>query len=254
LGHENQRTGKKKDFANLIGCQSSFLSQVLTKKVNLSLEQGIKANSFFHHNDLESHFFMLLLHIERSGSIDLKKYYDNQLQEIRISQKKLKNHVKEFSEISEKIQAQFYSSWKFQAIQTLLSIRKLQSPESLSNYLSIPLSEVIRILEFLIENNLATREGNKYVIGSKNIHLSENSNFLMQHHINWKLRSMDSLNRNKNSNDLHYSAVITISESDVIKLRKEMIDQLRSNLNFIQESNEEVGYVMCLDLFNLGSS
>ncbi len=251
LNSFSNRSGKKKEFSKYIGCQSSFLSQVLSKKVHLSLEQGIKANSFFHHSDLESHFFMLLLQKERAGSLELKKYYESQLIDINNQQIKMVTHLSNFNEVPEKIQAKFYSSWKYQAIQTLLSINNLQTAEALSNYLSLSLEETYNILNFLTEHQLVIKKNDFFQIGPRNLHLTENSDFLKQHHINWRLKAMDSLGRSKSNFDLHYSAVITLSKDDVIELRKKLLEQLKSNLSFVQNSPEEVGYSLCIDFFNL---
>ncbi len=52
------KTGTKSKFAACIGCQPSFLSQVLGGSPDLSLEQGILANEFFGHTGAETQFFM----------------------------------------------------------------------------------------------------------------------------------------------------------------------------------------------------
>lgn len=252
FGEEFNRSGKKKAFANHIGCQSSFLSQVLMKKANLSLEQGIRANTYFNHTESESQYFMLLLQKEKAGNLELRKYFEAQLQIILDDQLKMHSRVKNFSEVNENIQGQYYSSWKYQAIQTLLSIKKLQNPESLCHYLSLPQKEVLEILEFLVKNNLAVREGNRYLIGPTHIHLSDRSNFLRQHHMNWRLRAMDALESKTNSADLHYSAAITLSKADAIQLRKMILENISDYLKLIRTSNEEAGFAICIDLFEIG--
>lgn len=253
LGNTGIRSGKRKDLSRFLSCQSSFLSQVLSlkTKVNFSLEQGILVNKYFHHTQEEGHYFMLLLELERSGTAELKAYFQSQIDELILERNKLKTRMKNYKEINQDVQGVFYSSWKYQAIQSLLSIPKLQSSSSISEYLSLPESEVVEILNFLITHQLALKTENGYKIGSQLLHLNEHSKFLKQHHINWKMRGIDSLDYQNRMTDFHYSAVITLENNDIIKLRKKIIDQLGENLKFVESSEAQSGHVLCIDLFGL---
>ena len=72
--------GKKGTFAKFVGCQPSFISQVLKGKPDLSLEQGLLANDFFEHSAAEAEHFLLLLQFHRAGSKRLRDHFKTQIQ------------------------------------------------------------------------------------------------------------------------------------------------------------------------------
>lgn len=55
-GASNTKRGEKTALAKALGCQPTYISQVLHGNAHLSLEQAEKANSFFSHTDDEEFF------------------------------------------------------------------------------------------------------------------------------------------------------------------------------------------------------
>lgn len=51
--------------------------------------------------------------------------------------------------------------------------------------------------------------------------------------------------------DLHYSAIVTLSKSDAVKIRDKMLEQLKEHLSTISGSKEEEAFIYCLDFFNI---
>ena len=71
LGH----WGLKGKLAQHIGCQGTYLSQVLKGTAELSLEQAFLASDFFGHTEEEKKYFILLHQKDRAGNKDLKKFF-----------------------------------------------------------------------------------------------------------------------------------------------------------------------------------
>src|SRR4051794_5929686 len=82
LSRDKANWGAKTKFAQFIGVQSAFLSQVISEKHALSLEQADLANKFFDHTKEESEFFLLLVSRDRAGSASLRKHFEEQIQKI----------------------------------------------------------------------------------------------------------------------------------------------------------------------------
>ncbi|MEM7647383.1 MAG: hypothetical protein AAF203_10770, partial [Pseudomonadota bacterium] len=72
--------GGKARLAQHLGCQPSFVSQVLKGKSSFSLEQAFKVNALFNHNPLEREYFMTLVEWDRAGSTELRTYFSQKLE------------------------------------------------------------------------------------------------------------------------------------------------------------------------------
>ena len=74
--------------------------------------------------------------------------------------------------------------------------------------------------------------------------------YILKHHTNWRVKALESL-ENETLEDLHYSGVVSLSESDVIRIKNLLLDQLKENLKIIASSKEERLFVLNIDFFNL---
>src|SRR5574343_331278 len=70
--------GFKKDLADYLLCQTTHISQVLSKKTNFTQEQGVRLIDFIHLTEEERKFFMILLNQIRAGSVSLKEFYETE--------------------------------------------------------------------------------------------------------------------------------------------------------------------------------
>ena len=250
FGGLRKRTGQRSEAALALGCHSTFISHVFQGKVDFSLEQADKLNEFLGHSEPESHFFLLLLQKTRAGTPHLKKYFESQIESILKERSILATRVPENRSISKTDESRFYSSWIYGAIHVLLSIPAFQSKEALSRYLNIPASIISEVLEFLVSLQLAVYENGLYKMGPSHVHLSGASENIGKHHSNWRLQAMRSVDFKK-SDDLHYSAVVTLSHSDVALIKERILANMNLNLETIKQSKEEVAYVYCFDFFPL---
>lgn len=61
---------------------------------------------------------------------------------------------------------------------------------------------------------------------------------------------MEALERETN-NDLHYSAVVSLSREDAIQIKNRILDEIRDTQAIIKASKEEELYVYDIDFFSL---
>ena len=80
-----------------IGCQASYLSQILNGKPDLTLDQAHKINQLFAHDKIESRFFILLVEYYRASSAELKEFINEQMQELMQTRFDLKKRLKNVS-------------------------------------------------------------------------------------------------------------------------------------------------------------
>lgn len=249
-GERGTRKGVKARIATALRCQATYISQVIHRDAHLSLEQADRLNQFFGHSDDESRFFMLLVQKGRAGTRDLERFFQKQIDEVLAQRRVLSKRLRLKTSLSVEVQTVYYSSWHYAAIHMALSVSELQTKESLADYFGLPKRRVSEVLDFLTSAGLCAPRGGRYLVGSGNLALASDSPLIARHHSNWRHQAVASLDRDL-KDDLHYSAVISISKRDFEKLKSEMMELLRAHRETIKASPEEEIFCYSIDLFSL---
>lgn len=76
---DGQRLGLKKQAAQSLGVHTTLISQILSGKCEISLEQGEDMNRYLGHSEDEADYFLGLILKERAGSISLRRRFERQI-------------------------------------------------------------------------------------------------------------------------------------------------------------------------------
>ena len=87
-----------------------------------------------------------------------------------------------------------------------------------------------------------------YKIGNTRIHIGPNSPLVKKHHMNWRLKAMQNLER-QNQKSLNYSLVLSASRKDIEKIRKRVLDFISDVEAIYMPSSEEAMQCLNLDFF-----
>jgi len=251
---ESQPRGAKVNVARAARCQSAYFSRVLNGTADLNLEQGQGAAEALGLSDQETHYFLLSIQHDRAGNGKLRTYFSKQLEDVKRERLNLKERFKVKMTLSHEDQATYYSSWIYCAAHVLLSVPQYQTKETLSAKLGLTPSRTNEILEFLCGTGLAKFEKNRYQIGTTRIHVGKDSPLLSKHHMNWRVQAMRSLDRegvSHFSDDLHYSAIVSLSQSDSERLKDHLVRAIEYFNATVKDSNEEKVQCFTLDFFDL---
>ncbi len=229
--------GRRSALARYLSCQSSFVSLVLSKKANLSLEHAIKASGFLQLSLDEQRFFICLVQRSRAGSKELEMFYDKQIDELRRSQKRVRERIAVSDELKSSDQATYYSMWWYAAIHILAAFSDIKTRDDLVKRLGLSPQTVNDALNFLTSRNLVKVEKGQLSIGAQWLHLAENSTFIARHHANWRLKAIEAVERAK-QDDLHFSGIIGISRQDAERLREMLLEFLQKSKTIINTSRE----------------
>jgi uncharacterized protein (TIGR02147 family) len=249
IGSSEER-GFRTRLVEAVQCQSSYLSQVLNGKPDFTLEQAIRINQFFLHDKEESRYFILLVEFERAGSRELRSFFKEQIDDLQTARFNLKKRLKHDEEIPLESQHKYYSTWFYSAIHIALAIPELQSPLKIAQRLDLPEATVLQVIRFLEENGLVEVKKGTYHFTKKQVHLSRDSEFIQRHHINWRSKTLQAVEKNV-SNDLHYSYVFAISQSDFEKVKEIFVKTLDEVLKVSAPSPSEELCALTLDCFKL---
>jgi uncharacterized protein (TIGR02147 family) len=241
--------GFRSELARAVGCQTGYVSQVLNSDANFSLEQGVLINKALSHSVQEGRFFLLLIEHARAGNAELKRHFRELIEEAVQNHLNLKERFQVKQTLSEKDQMIYYGHWSYVAVHVLVSVPAFQTAPAISKALGLSESKVRRIIEFLLSTGLMIEKHGRYQVGTTRLHLGKDSPLLAKHHANWRMKALASLEREE-ENTLRYTSVISVSESDVMEIKRRIVNLLEDYNSIVKDSKEETSYCLTLDFFS----
>ncbi len=249
-GAEGTRKGVKAAMAKSLSCQPTYISQVLHGKAHLSLEQAEILNGFFSHSKEEGFFFLVLVQKDRAGTKALREFFQEQIEEALRKRLVLTMRLGPKEVLSEVHQATYYSSWIYAAIHIALTIPELRTRESLASYFNLPVRRITEALDFLQLTGLVVVAKNGFEATKAQIRLGNDSKNILKHHTNWRLQAAEALDREQLA-DLHYSGVVSLSKSDVVKVKSIFLESIKDSQAVVRDSKEEELCAVVIDFFGL---
>ncbi len=250
VGGPHQKKGVKSAIARALGCQPTYVTHILNAHANLSLEQAEALNTFFAHTKEEGQLFLLMVLRDRAGTHTLKAHFQEQINQIHTSRLVLTKRLGQRNTLTEQQRNTFYSVWYFLAAQIGLTIPEWRTHEVLATKLGLSPARAAEILQFLCEVGLVQKSGIQFLPTETQIRLGKDSHHILKHHTNWRVKALESLER-EDLHDLHYSGAVSLSEKDVLRIKNLLLEQLKENLKIIGESKEEKLYGLNIDFYNL---
>jgi uncharacterized protein (TIGR02147 family) len=245
--------GEKTRMAEHIRCHSAYIAHVLGGDAHFSLEQASDLSAYLGHRKDEQHFFLCLVQLARAANDTYREYVQTEIRKILETRLNLKDRLHYKAVLSEIDQSIYYSAWYYSAIYALISVPKFQAPDAIARELRLPASKVTEVLDFLTSCGLAKIEKGKYRIGKTSLHLGNDSPMISKHHVNWRMRAIQSLDV-PHSRDLHYSSVVSLSEKDIPKVRAILVKAIEEVRSIVRDSPEEKVCAYSVDLFGIGES
>ena len=155
--------GSQTQLAAALRCTKSYLSQVLNDPTHLTQEQAFEVAKFAGLDSQATKFFLLLVQYERADHHELKTFLSQEIEAYR-GKKQATLPFKHEQELRIKTayRNEFYSAWRYMAINTALRVHHLSTAASIASYLGVPKKEVTRILGRLELMGLVTHQNGKY--------------------------------------------------------------------------------------------
>jgi len=243
--------GQLARISEVAAIHKTTLSQIFHGSKELSLEQAHRVAQYLGLTDAETEYFVLLVNHERAGSVDLRKLILRQIEARQKSHQQLSNRVSRSRELSSEERSIYYSSWIYSAVRNLTAIDGFQSAAEISKKLGLELSLVNKVVEFLVENGLCVRKSEGLRPGPQMTHLESESPLVVRHHGNWRVKAMERHPVLRAEQELAYTAAMTLSVSDVGKIRALLADLVQKTDEVVGPSASEKLYCLCLDWFEV---
>lgn len=241
--------GKRKRLSEYLRCQTSFVSQVISGYAHFSVEHILSVSDFLALNPEEKEYLVLLLQRDRAGTKRLRDYFESKLEKKRSKLHVINEHLK-VKDVPESLeQYVYYSSWMHSACHILCALPQFSTIDKLKQHIGGPAESFNQAIEFLEQSNFIEREGTKLKIKRTRVHLEPNSPMILKHHANWRFKAIESFEKTKRREDLHFTAIYGISKQDAKQIRLELLQQLKNIESTVIQSKEEAPYVFLLDFW-----
>lgn len=250
LGDSKPR-GFRKSLAEATHCQTAYISQILNGDYHLSLEQAEAATQFLGFTRDEARCFVLLVEIERAGTSSLKRFFKEQLAELRERHLEIKDRIGVSNVLSEDKQAHYYGSWHFAAVHMAVTIPALRTRAALCKGLRMSSRKLGEVLEFLAEVGLVVKDGDRYLPGPTQLHLPKGSPSIHRHHANWRAQALERMHSDHAEEGLQYSSVSSLSTADAKRIKALLTQAISDAVSVIKNSPEERLYGIGVDYFRV---
>jgi uncharacterized protein (TIGR02147 family) len=237
--------GIQTKLAAAAGVSSTLISRILSGSKNLTSEQANEMAEYFGFNDVETRYFILLVEIERAGTVKLKNRLLNEAKSVA---KKVSVRIANSSQINEEIKSVFYSSWIYSGIRNLVATPGPHDVNSIANKLGLPKKTVANAVEFLVANNLCSSGKNGIQYASSKTHIDFDSPYINNHHRNWRHKGLHTM-ENKNSDHLFFSSPMSLSKETAEEIRLLLSRAIEDIMKKTGPSPSEVTYCLNLDWF-----
>lgn len=245
--------GVKIRMAKYLGCIPAQITKVLKKDIHLTLDQAAKAITFLELSNFEGQYFLGLVELARAGSNELREIILERLSEIKkkvISPEGI-SKAKKYN-LSEEELKTYYENWYYTAIEVLAQIPKYQTVSAICDYLNLPKSKALNILNFLVEKGIVNKEGSKYIrdLSIRFDDFEPGSIFFKARAINWRNQALASLDQ-KEENNLNLNLVFTLAEKDIPRLKDSLIEKAKELYKSVEDSPKEEIRCLCIDFFKV---
>ncbi len=248
LESQGPKAGLKKRAAEYLVVHTTFISQVVLDKADLSLDQGERMNGFLNHSDEEGNFFLDLIIFERASDPKLKKRFENKIKSKHAEHFQISKRLEKTKSLAAADEEKFYSSHIYGLLHVLASIPENRTRETLAAAIGVSSVVANEAINFLIRIGILQMVKNQIMPGEQHIHLSGQSKSIWRYHANWRLATLQHFGFGEES-DLHYSLAFSCSKQDATKLKESLMAQLKAMSKTIGTSKEENAYVYCFDFF-----
>jgi uncharacterized protein (TIGR02147 family) len=249
-GKEGLGKGGRTRLCEAMGCQTAYFSQVLRGPAHLSLEQADALNRALGHGEDESEYFLLLVQQARAGTPGLRSFTRRLRERVHRRRERLKTRLGPVEELSLESQLKYYSAWHYAAVHVAATLPECHSVEAIARRLGLEPRTVASALEFLVGCGCVERVRGRYQAAKERIHLGDDSDLVSRYHINWRVRALQSIERNS-PDDLHYTSVVTLSRSDVPRVREAWLRAIETVKGIVRPSPAESLRGVALDWFAL---
>lgn len=245
-----EQRGQLSRAAEFMNCQRSFLSRVITEEMHLTPDQAFKLVKFWKLGHDEAEYFQLLVSFERAGDPEYRESLKLKVADLKKKYESIQERTQRKNLTIESLHTHYFSNWVWTALHFLVAVPEYQTAEALADRLGLKKDIVLMYLKQLEAQGLVVQVKNKWNYRSGEFHVPKDSPLVVLHHQNWRGRAvLDSQEFNNSS--VHFTGVLTMSRSDIEKVKSLLLDFISEANRIAAPSSPEDAVALTCDLFKI---
>lgn len=240
--------GEYRRVAEKLGVSTTMISQVFNGDKHLNLELASDLCDYLNLEDRETDYFFLLVEYARAGTYKLQQKLIARIKAAQNEAQTRASRLKNEKELTEDARAVFYSSWIYSAVRHLAALPTINDVQAIAERLNLPVTQVQRVLDFLVSEGLVLQESKKLQYGPRRTHLAPQSPLVSKHHQNWRILGFQKMVLTE-PNNLFYTAPMSMSEETARVLRTELPLFIEKIDKLVVPSPSEVTRCLNIDWF-----
>lgn len=252
---ERRGHGSQSALATAVRCQPSYLTKILKRETDFSLEQAEAAASFFQLDELDTEALLLLVMKGRAGTPSLRKRFEKKLaamekpgsEEFRareiVSTKQ--EGPRRFSNEDLKI---FYSRWYYAAAHILMGKTGQHTVDSLAAQLLVPRASIQIMLRHLERMGMIVFKDGSYRMAETEFLVDAGADIMKEWHRSWRIRLLQSLDTPLMKGDFHFTILANVDEHGLQEMKKTMREMFKKFADIANSCQPDKAFVVHMDL------
>jgi uncharacterized protein (TIGR02147 family) len=240
--------GEYRRLAEYLSVHPTLISQILSGDKDFSPEQILKVAKYYGLGKSETRYLVILVEIERAGSVELKNHFIEMRNELQKQSLQLSKRLSPDRALTDHERAIFYSSWIYSAAHLMSTLDPHPDFETICRRLKADPERARQVISFLKSIGLVYEEKGKLKASALSTHIEKGSPFLFKHHANWRIKALEKT-ESLTDEELMYSVNVSLSKRDFHKFREEMVRFIQEFLKGVKDSPPEELAQLNLDFF-----
>jgi plasmid maintenance system antidote protein VapI len=241
--------GSVKKLADVLKCHSTYVSQIIKGKADMSVEQAIAFCQHIKLNGPGTEHFLDLVNLEKAGSKQSRDYFQQRIDRRLADRIDLKRRLTVTDELKLDHQVRYYNGYLPQLVHICTQVPGGDRAETIAAMLRLDLKTVTDVLAELVDIGLLEILDGKVCCLQPSVYIGKDSPMVGRFHANWRAHTMNALNLSVKLNGTHYSSVLTMSAETAKAVRELVIQHVQETRDLILPSPSDHVYAFCLDFY-----
>lgn len=241
--------GSVKRLAEVLKCHSTYVSQIIKGKSDMSLEQAVAFCDSLGLKPDEADHFLDLLNRDKAGSKQSRTYFQSRIDRRLKERRDLKARLTATDGLSLDLGVRYYNGWLPQVVHICTQTKGGDTAEGIARMLRLDLQKVEEILDELTEIGLIEFVEGKIRCLKDSVFIDKDSPLITRFHSNWRMRTVHEMLTSVKPSGTHYSSVLTMSADTARKLQELIFQHIRETRELVLPSPSEHVYSFCLDFY-----
>lgn len=240
--------GQYRRMADYLKMSTVMISQIFKGERHINLEQGFQLGHFLELPKDEREYLFEMIHYARAGSHALSEFHLEKLKNLQKESKKLSALVKAEKTLDENTKARFYANWIYSGVRLYSSLGEGQTLSAFEKRFNLTKEKAAEIIDFLLENGLCERKGNKIRMGPQKLHLEGDSPYVRARQIDWRLKSFQNM-QDKQEGEMFFTAPLSCSFEAEEEINKILQSAIKEISNTVVKQKAETLRCLNIDYF-----